>query len=199
MVYTSIIIRSSLLYEFKNQLKATEAARKIRNAFGESSVTDDTARFWFRRFKGGNENLEDEPRVGRPIVCSDDQIRQHIFENPRSTCSEISLGLNCDASTIRKRLNAMNFVKKSDKWEVVTKGDTEGESDGGTSAKRRRCQSKDAVKEKSLVKTKSIRKGTGHGGSPKKQEDFNSSVCADDNDNLGDIHDKGKAFMTDPA
>ncbi|CAJ0914622.1 unnamed protein product, partial [Mesorhabditis belari] len=110
MVYTSIVIRSNLLYEFKNGLKAAEAARRIRNAFGEDAVIDDTARFWFRRFKGDNESLEDEPRGGRPETCSDDQIRRCLLENPRSTSSEIGLTLNCDGSTVRKRLNAMNFI-----------------------------------------------------------------------------------------
>ena len=29
---------------------------------------------------------------------------------------EIGLELNCDESTVRKRLHAMNFIKKLDKW-----------------------------------------------------------------------------------
>lgn len=116
MIYSSLIIRANLLYEFKNQLKATEAARRIRSAFGEDAVSDNVAWFWFRRFKSGNESIEDEQRQGRPETCSNDEIKQYLGENPRATCPEIGQALNCDESTIRKRLHAINFIKKLDKW-----------------------------------------------------------------------------------
>ncbi len=116
MVYSSFIIRATLLYEFKNQLTAADAARRIRNAFGEDAVSDGVARFWFRRFKGGNECIEDEQRKGPPETCSNDEIKQYLGENPRATCSEIGQALDCDESTIRKRLHAINFIKKLDKW-----------------------------------------------------------------------------------
>ena len=43
-----------------------EAAHRIHNAFGEDTVSDEVARFWFRLFKTWNETIEDEPREGRP-------------------------------------------------------------------------------------------------------------------------------------
>lgn len=116
MVYSSSIIRANLLYEYKNNLKAAEAARRIRNAFGEDAVSDEVARFWFRRFKNGNECIEDEQRQGRPEACSNDEIKQYLAENPRATCLEIGKALKCDESTIRKRLHDMNYIKKLDKW-----------------------------------------------------------------------------------
>ena len=36
--------------------------------------------------------------------------------NLRATCLEIGLGLKGDESTFRKRLHAMNLIKKLDKW-----------------------------------------------------------------------------------
>ena len=116
MVYTSLKIRAVLLYEFKNGYKAAEAARRIRNVFGEDSVTDETARFWFRRFKSGNEELDDEPRQGRPPTLEDDALRACVKSNPRATCEEIGETLGCDESTARKRLHDIGFVKKMDKW-----------------------------------------------------------------------------------
>lgn len=116
MVYTSLKTRAVLLYEFKNGCKAAEAARRIRNVFGEDSVTDQVARFWFRRFKSGNEELEDEARQGRPLTIEDDELRACVKANPSATCEEIGKTLNCDESTARKRLHALGFVKKLDKW-----------------------------------------------------------------------------------
>lgn len=116
MAYSSFQIPTVLLYEYKNGLKASEAARKIRNAFNEDSVTDQVACFWFRRFKSGNENLEDESRSGRPLACEDEDIRKCLNENPRATCEEIGKVLKCDESTVRKRLHAIGFTPKLDKW-----------------------------------------------------------------------------------
>jgi len=78
MVYSKAIIRPNLLYEFKNRVKAIEAALRIRNAFGEDTVSDEVARFWFRRFKTGNETIENEPRQGRPGTCSNEKIEKYL-------------------------------------------------------------------------------------------------------------------------
>lgn len=113
---SSYQIRTILLYEFKNGLKASEAARKIRNVFGGDCVSDPVARFWFRRFKSGEQSLENEARSGRPLTFENDEIRECLRENPRATCKEIGEILECDESTARKRLHTLGFSKKLDKW-----------------------------------------------------------------------------------
>lgn len=52
----------------------------------------------FHLFKSGNENLEDEPHIARPIDCSDVQIR-YILENLHSTSLEIDVMLNVGTLT----------------------------------------------------------------------------------------------------
>ena len=86
MVYSKAIIRSNLLYEFKNRVKATKAARRIRNAFDEDTVSNEVARFWFRRCKTGNITIEDELRQGRPETCSNKEIEKYLIRNLRATC-----------------------------------------------------------------------------------------------------------------
>uniref|UniRef100_A0A1I7XB29 HTH_48 domain-containing protein n=1 Tax=Heterorhabditis bacteriophora TaxID=37862 RepID=A0A1I7XB29_HETBA len=49
-----------LLYEFKLGRKAVGTTRNINKAFGEETVMERTARHWFRRFRNGNESIEDE-------------------------------------------------------------------------------------------------------------------------------------------
>lgn len=44
-LFSSAIIRGSLLCEFKNQLKAAKAARRIRSVFDEDAVNDEVTRF----------------------------------------------------------------------------------------------------------------------------------------------------------
>lgn len=116
MTSSNFKIRAFLLYDFKNGCKAAESARRIRNVCGEDSVTDGIARFWFRRFKTGNENLEDEPRQGRPLAFEDDELHACLQSNPRATCETIAELLNCEESTVQKRLHAIGFVNKLDKW-----------------------------------------------------------------------------------
>jgi histone-lysine N-methyltransferase SETMAR len=116
MVHTSFKIRAFLLYDFKYQFSAAESAKRIRNVCGEDSVTDNTARFWFRRFKAGNEELEDEARQGRPSVFEDEELLRVVKSNPSAICKEIAEELCCDESTVRKRLHAVGFFKKWDKW-----------------------------------------------------------------------------------
>ena len=53
-------IRTIFLYEFKNGLNAAETARKVNDAFGVDTVKERTVQWCFKKFKSGNEGLEDE-------------------------------------------------------------------------------------------------------------------------------------------
>ena len=96
MVYPKAIIHANLLYEFRNHLKATEAAHRIRNAFDKDAVNDAVARFWFRRFATANETIENKPSQDRPETWSNEEIEKYLARNPRAICSEIGYRLNCD-------------------------------------------------------------------------------------------------------
>jgi histone-lysine N-methyltransferase SETMAR len=116
MVFIELKIRAFLLYEFKFDTKATEAAARIRSKFGEDSVSDRVAQHWFRRFRDGDESLEDRERSGRPQAFDDATLRDCIESDPRQTCADVALELKCDESTARKRLHELGFTKKLDKW-----------------------------------------------------------------------------------
>ena len=67
---TSQLIRGCLLYEVKLGSSAAEATTKLCSAFGDDAVKDRTARYWFNRFRAGNESLEDEPRSAVADLCN---------------------------------------------------------------------------------------------------------------------------------
>src|SRR5580765_2988615 len=72
-----------MLYEFKLGNTAANAEKRICSVCGEDSVSERTAQKWFKRFKEGNESLEDKPRFGRPSVIEDDELREYMRSNPR--------------------------------------------------------------------------------------------------------------------
>uniref|UniRef100_A0A1I7XJY8 HTH_48 domain-containing protein n=1 Tax=Heterorhabditis bacteriophora TaxID=37862 RepID=A0A1I7XJY8_HETBA len=64
-----------LLYEFKMGHQVTKTVRNINQAFGGEAVKESTARHWFRKFRNGDESLEDEESHGRPLAIDDNLLR----------------------------------------------------------------------------------------------------------------------------
>lgn len=116
MSHTDQKIRASLLYEFKRGAKATEAAERIRQAFGGECLSDRVAQQWFLRFRSGDEDLEEKPRSGRPRAFDDETLQNLIEVDPRKTCEDVARELKCDEAMVRKRLHELGFTKKLDKW-----------------------------------------------------------------------------------
>ncbi|GBM83257.1 hypothetical protein AVEN_256574-1 [Araneus ventricosus] len=46
-----------------------------------NTVSYDTIKVWFRKFKAENFDLEDEPRSGRPIEVDSEQLKQIIHQD----------------------------------------------------------------------------------------------------------------------
>lgn len=116
MAVKNSIIRSCLLYEFKLESNASEASRKICSAFGEGAVKERTARFWFEKFRSGDENLEDAPRNGRPVNMNNDDLRRAIESDSSQTCKELALIFNVNEETIRLHMHQIGKRWKISKW-----------------------------------------------------------------------------------
>ena len=74
------IIRLCLLYEFKLGSKASKASQKINFAFGEDAVKERM----FQKFSSSDENLEDAPRSGRPVLLINDERCRIRFQSDMS-------------------------------------------------------------------------------------------------------------------
>ena len=70
-----------MYYEFQNKLCATECHKKMCESFGFNTVSYDTVKVWFWKFKAGNFNIEDEPCSGRPAEVDCDKLKQIIDQD----------------------------------------------------------------------------------------------------------------------
>lgn len=108
--------RHVLLFEFNRGVKAVEAARTIRNVYGEAAITDRAAQKWFSRFRDGNFDLSDADRQGRTPNFDEERLDVLLHENPRQTTRELAVEMECDQSTIVRHLQSMGKVQKLGAW-----------------------------------------------------------------------------------
>ena len=108
-------IRTIFLYEFKLGHSATAAVGNINRAFGHETTSVRTAQVWFKRFREGDDDLEDKEGRGRPRLIDDDDLRQVIEADPRTTEPELAKHFNVGISTIGDHLRYIGKVKKLEK------------------------------------------------------------------------------------
>ena len=109
-------IRSIFLFQLKLGQKAAETARDINEAFLSGTFTERTAQWWFKKFRGGDESLEDDERSGRPSDVDNDQLRALVKANPRTTVRELASELDVTYTRISNHLREIGKTKKLDKW-----------------------------------------------------------------------------------
>uniref|UniRef100_A0A0K0FT87 Histone-lysine N-methyltransferase SETMAR (inferred by orthology to a human protein) n=1 Tax=Strongyloides venezuelensis TaxID=75913 RepID=A0A0K0FT87_STRVS len=109
-------IRIIFLYEFKRGTSASKTARNINKAFGENLVSRATAKRWFKKFKEGDESLENEER-GRPdLVVDNEELKGVVEANLRQTVREIARALEVSKSSVSRHLQQIEKTKKLDQW-----------------------------------------------------------------------------------
>ncbi|KAE9417846.1 hypothetical protein Angca_006040, partial [Angiostrongylus cantonensis] len=67
--------RQIFFYEFKLGRSAVETTRNTHEAWRESSVGESALRTWFREFRSGDFDLEDEEGCGRPDELDDNELK----------------------------------------------------------------------------------------------------------------------------
>ncbi|CEF59836.1 Histone-lysine N-methyltransferase SETMAR [Strongyloides ratti] len=109
-------IRIIFLYEFKRGTNAARTTQNINDAFGENTVNASTVQRWFKKFREGNENLEDEER-GRPnSVIDEEELKRVIETDPRQTVREISEVLGVSKSCVSNHLEKIGMSKNFGQW-----------------------------------------------------------------------------------
>ena len=74
-------------YKFDKGNLATVATKNINEVYGDK-VSVRVCQQWFKKFRAGNFNIEDEPRSGRPKNLDDDVLQTDIEANPKTTLKE---------------------------------------------------------------------------------------------------------------
>ncbi|XP_054356145.1 uncharacterized protein LOC129043489 [Pongo pygmaeus] len=109
-------IRAIFLFKFKMGHKAAETTHNINNTFGSGTANERTVQWWFKKFRKGEESLEDEEHSGRPSEVDSDRLRAIIDADPLITTPEVAEELNIDHSTVVRHLKQIGKVKKLGKW-----------------------------------------------------------------------------------
>ncbi|GBL90578.1 hypothetical protein AVEN_179484-1 [Araneus ventricosus] len=83
-----------MYYELRNKLSATECHQNTCESLGINTVSYDTVKVWFWKFKTGNFDIEDEPRPGRPIEVDCEQLKQITDQDKNVSARTIALELD---------------------------------------------------------------------------------------------------------
>ena len=70
-----IQIHTIFLFQFKLGRKAAETACDINDAFGPGTTNERVAQQWFKKFRKGDESLEDEDGHGPPTAVDNEHLK----------------------------------------------------------------------------------------------------------------------------
>ncbi|KYN41646.1 hypothetical protein ALC56_03947 [Trachymyrmex septentrionalis] len=82
----------------KNGIKCSKTLEMLTVAYGESTLKKKNVYKWYKLFQEGRENVNDEPRSGRPSTSKTDEnvqeVKEIVLKNRRITIREIADDLN---------------------------------------------------------------------------------------------------------
>ncbi|GFU36523.1 mariner Mos1 transposase [Trichonephila clavipes] len=73
-------LREVLIFCFNMKKSVAEAHRKLSNTYGEAAISERTYREWFKRFKNGDFEVEDQHGGGREKVFEDAELRDYLIK-----------------------------------------------------------------------------------------------------------------------
>lgn len=106
-------IRLLLQYEWLQKSLPSQAASKINSAYGEKTVTRQTASNWFNRFEANEMSLKDKKHTGRPQEIDRKQVIDEITENPTLTTAMLGDHFGCSSTAIKNILHEAAKISPS--------------------------------------------------------------------------------------
>ncbi|RLU18027.1 hypothetical protein DMN91_010269 [Ooceraea biroi] len=92
----------------KNGIKCANVVRMLQTAFGDQAMSQNRVFEWYRRFRDGRENTEDDPRSGRPSTAITDKnvekVKQIVLANRRIIVRELAEEVEASFESCRKIL-----------------------------------------------------------------------------------------------
>ena len=110
------VVRSCMLYDFKQGKTAAESHRILKEVFPDDAPSESQCRRWFERFRSGDMSLEDEERGRPPEVIDNDELKQAIEVDPKQSTRELAEQFGCSQKTIDNHLRALGKVNRCGKW-----------------------------------------------------------------------------------
>lgn len=114
MSKNNVILRTSMLAEFREGKNASQTHKLICAEYGDDIISVKTVQQWFRKFRKGDFNLLDDERSGRPSEIDDSKIIKLIEENPRSSLKTIAETVNVSKSSVLTHLGKHGYVRDKD-------------------------------------------------------------------------------------
>jgi hypothetical protein len=109
---TKIHLRYMMLTFYDIGLNVASTLRQINDTYGEKTVSDETIRYWYSRFKNGERSIEDLPRSGRRKKLTDKELEEYLASNEDTRLRQLSQKTHYSISTLSVRLNKIRSANK---------------------------------------------------------------------------------------
>ena len=106
--------RHILLFYFRKGKNAAQAAKNLRDVYGEEALKNKQCRNWFDKFCSGDFSFKDEQCSGQPNEVDEDQIKAIIESDRHVTVRETEEILKILKSAIDRHIQSLGPVKKLD-------------------------------------------------------------------------------------
>jgi len=91
---------------FKAGKSATETLQMVNAAYGDQALSCSDVFRWYGWFHDGREDIEEDPRSGRPTECRNDnnveKISQLLLQNHHLSLRMLAYEVNIGKDTVRK-------------------------------------------------------------------------------------------------
>ena len=91
---------------FKAGKSETANLQIVNAAYGDQALSHSNVFGWYGRFRDGREDNEDDPRIGRPTECRNDnnveKISQLLLQNRHLSLRMLADEVNIGKDTVRK-------------------------------------------------------------------------------------------------
>lgn len=113
--------RAVIKFLTKEGIAPGEINERLQVVYGTNAPSYSTVKFWARQFKCGRESLDDDPRSGRPVeVTGDDMVEKVedlIMENNRLTKKQLAGILNISTDSVLRILHEkLDMNRVSCRW-----------------------------------------------------------------------------------
>lgn len=101
------------LHNKNNAISRRDAAEEINEVYGQGTIGTTACGKWLKRFRDGEkgvDDLEDEPRSGRPSNLNDEELRLLVEMDPKATTRELAEVLQRSQKSVWNHLRDMGFV-----------------------------------------------------------------------------------------
>lgn len=121
MEFSNFEVRSNIKFLVKLEWKGKEIMEALVKVYGINSPKKSAVYKWIQRFREGRDDLEDDPRPGRPTTSRNDEkihaVQHLIDEDRRITINEIAVSLDISYGSAHSILHEdLGLSKLSARW-----------------------------------------------------------------------------------